>query len=124
MLENEDFVMKMTLKLADIFMPVPNKWTYTKQELLALLVRQVFMDDFAKRLNLDYVEQDTPEGNLCFANNQEVLPAYRTTFGKLDIVHYIVALLSKQQFNLGMGEVPFPENADAFWAAVNNGSQL
>lgn len=116
--------MKMTLKLDDIFISVPNRWTYTKQELLSLTVRKACMDDFAKRLNLGYVEQDTPEGNLCFANNQEVLPAYRTTFGKLDIVHYVVALLSRWEFNFGMDEVPFPENADAFWLAVENGNLL
>lgn len=108
----------MTIKINKVFLPDPDKRTYTKEELFALRMHKNFIADIASRLNLPYTECDESEGNLCLANSTEVQPEYRSTFGKTDILYYCYALLPDEVINIEMDELSLPEDAPAFWRLV------
>jgi len=105
----------MELKLSDIFVPYSDQLHYSKQKLLMLEVRENFISEVAKRLDLTYLENEGKEDNLCFANNEQLRPAFKIFFSKTDVVDYIKRKLQEKDFDISIEEVSFPESADDFW---------
>ena len=104
----------MRIKLSDIFIPVPDKLCYTKQELLVLEINNGFIDEIAKQLDLTYLKNDDREGNLCFVNNKQLRPAFKMFFSKPDVIDYLNFVLKADDFDIKIDEVPFPGIAEFF----------
>ena len=110
----------MTLSLQEIFIAHSKNHIYKKQDLSSLKVSPSFLNNMAEQLNLNYLEGDPLDGNICFANNSEVRPEFRTNFSKLDIVCYVSSFLTKTTFSLENEKIPFPKNAAAFWDIIKS----
>jgi predicted helicase len=93
----------------------------------AAIVQQI-----ATQLGLSFVPEKETGGNVCQANSEEVRPEYRQTFAPLDILDYIYAVLHspayretyKEFLKIDFPRVPYPKDAQTFWALVVLGSQL
>lgn len=105
----------MKIKLQEIFIAEAEQSVYRKKDLFKLKIKPDFSNVLAARLNLRYLENDSAESNLCFANKKEVRAEFRTTFNKMDIIHYVSSFITKVTVDLGKVEIPLPENAAAFW---------
>jgi hypothetical protein len=114
----------MILKLSEVFIPKPNKQFYSKQELFALKLSSNFIENMQVLLSLSYLETTTLKGNVCFANNSEVQPEFRTIFTKTDSINYINATLNNAIFNIEIDTIPLPTNAANFWKMVEKGMLL
>lgn len=100
----------MTVKLSEIFIPLPDKVTYSTEELSALNLQPDFIKKMAAESDLIYVENTTAEGNLCFVENKEVRPEYRTTFSKVKVLEIVLPQVLNPVVNLEKAEVIFPKN--------------
>jgi predicted helicase len=92
----------------------------------------------AEKLGLTFVPEKEPEGNVCFINNPEVRPDFRTTFAPIDILDYIYAVLHsptyrekyKEFLKIDFPRVPYPKGRDAmhrasaFWQLVELGGEI
>lgn len=114
----------MILNLSEVFIPKQNKQFYTKQELFSLKLNTSFIKYLEVLLNLSYLETTPLIGNVCFANNSEVQPEFRTVFTKKDCVNYIKATLNKAIFNIETDAIQLPTNITNFWEMVEKGTLL
>lgn len=63
--------------------------------------------------------EESNAGNLCFVNDPELQPDYRSSFSSRDTWNYIFKTTSfetKEQVDFSL--VPLPKDAAAFWIAV------
>lgn len=111
----------MPVTLQSIFIPLPDKHQYTKQEVLALELQEDFLREMTVRLDLVFEEISHSNSSVCFANSADVRHELRTTFTRNDIVHYVSAFLAKDYYELGSFEVPFPGSGSIFWEGVAEG---
>ncbi len=89
-------------------------------------------NQFAKTLGLVYVSSKEPDGNLCFANNDEVRSEFKLTFTSKDIINYIAAVLhapiftaQQQKFlKTNSSIIPYPKDPEIFWELVEIGSKM
>lgn len=90
------------------------------------------VQEIATLLGLSFVPEKETEGNVCMADSEEVRPEYRQTFAPIDILDYIYAVLHsptyretyKEFLKIDFPRVPYPKDAQTFWALVALGSQL
>ena len=87
------------LKYSDIFIPIPGKSCYSLQELSRLKIHAVGICELAKQLDLTYVNYERTNGNVCFNDNRDVRPEFRTSFNKVDLLNYIKSKLSDAKVN-------------------------
>ena len=104
----------MKIKLTDIFISNSDKWHFSKQVLLALEIKQNFIDEIARRLALTYFENGSKESNVCFLNDEQLRPEYKMFFSKSDVINYLNWVLKADDFDLKNDEVPFPEVGEFF----------
>ncbi|WP_369746883.1 type ISP restriction/modification enzyme [Muriicola sp. SD30] len=84
------------------------------------------------KLGLTFVSEPEGVGNVCFADSPEVRDDYKQTFGPMDLLDYIYAVLHspsyremyKEFLKIDFPEVPYPENAATFWQLVHLGGEL
>ena len=90
------------------------------------------INQIAKQLDLVFVSEKEPEGNVCLANNDEVRPEFRQIFTPIDILDYIYAVLHsptyrekyKEFLNMDFPKIPYPKDSKTFWELVELGSQI
>lgn len=111
----------MTIALQHIFVPTAERIVYDKQELFSLKIQRKFLNSIARTLNLTHQESALSEGNLCFANNPGLRSEYKTVFTSVDIAHYVYAMLTQEEININIDEVPLPTDISSFWNAVEKG---
>jgi predicted helicase len=88
--------------------------------------------EIAKKLDLTFVSEKEPEGNVCMLNNEEVRPEFRLTFAPIDILDYIYAVLHsptyrekyKEFLKIDFPRVPYPKNTTTFWKLVKLGGEI
>jgi predicted helicase len=86
----------------------------------------------AEKLSLTFVPEKEPEGNVCYINNPEVRPDFKTTFAPIDILDYIYAVLHsptyrekyKEFLKIDFPRVPYPKDAETFWQLVELGGEI
>lgn len=88
----------------------------------------------ASNLSLTFTnEKEEPsEGEVCFANSEEVRPEFRQTFAPIDILDYIYAVLHspayrekyKEFLKIDFPRVPYPKDTTTFWQLVKLGGEL
>jgi len=69
---------------------------------------------FEKATGLTFLSDDTPEGNVCFANNPDLRSEFKSTFRKIDIENYIFGLSQSQNIR----DIAMPKDAQPFWKIV------
>lgn len=104
--------------------------TRVNTKLISSQVQQIvndhpeIVDELSGRLELVFLDQRDDEGNLCFMDNDEVRPEFRTLFTATDVKYYLIGLfasgISTEANNL-TDDFPFPENATSFWKYVSEG---
>ncbi len=105
----------------------PSKGEFRTPNLNMVIVKQL-----AEKLSLTFVPEKEPEGNVCFINNPEVRPDFRTTFAPIDILDYIYAVLHspvyrekyKEFLKIDFPRVPYPKDSESFWNLVELGGEL
>lgn len=109
----------MDLQLSDIFIPLPDKQYYSKQELLALEIKQDFIQKMERQLDLNYLESENSDSNVCFANHEQLRHEFKMFFSKADIVEFLNRMLPKEDFNIDIDKVPFPRTGEHFWQSIS-----
>lgn len=109
---NEIFFERKTLKATDLVA------LSTLLEMDSDLVQQL-----EKHLQLLFVSEKG-NGNLCFADDIEMRPEFRTTFNAIDFTFYLLAVLESSKIALERAAFPFPNTTTLFWKSVNEGSIL
>ena len=90
------------------------------------------VNQLAEKLSLTFVPEKEPEGNVCFINNAEVRPDFKTTFAPIDILDYIYAVLHsptyrekyKEFLKIDFPRVPYSKDAGTFWQLVELGGEI
>jgi hypothetical protein len=72
------------------------------------------ISQFEKATGLAFVSDESSKGNVCFADNPNLRPEFKSTFRKADIKNYVLGLPQKQHISL-------PKDADTFWKIVDLG---
>lgn len=92
-----------------------------------------FVAKIAEGLGLNFVpEKLDKNGSVCFANDPDVRPEFRTEFAPIDLLDYIYAVLHspayrekyKEFLKIDFPRVPYPMDKEKFWQLVELGSQI
>ncbi|TRX16097.1 type ISP restriction/modification enzyme [Flavobacterium franklandianum] len=86
----------------------------------------------AAGLGLSFTNEKETEGEVCFANSNELRPEFRQSFAPIDLLDYIYAVLHspsyrekyKEFLKIDFPRVPYPKNPRQFIDLVELGSQL
>ncbi|NLO01613.1 MAG: hypothetical protein GX126_04725 [Bacteroidales bacterium] len=86
----------------------------------------------AEKFGLIFVLKKEPPGNVCFINNPEVRPAFKTTFTLVDILDYIYASIhstsclkkNKEFLKIDFSRISNPNDVETFWRLAELGSEL
>ena len=109
------------MKIEDVFPEMPERMGLAGKQFYALTVNVDAARQLGRQMDLPFAEQD-PDGNVCMAGAEEVLPVYRMTFNKRDLVEYIYACFGGDGLPDGMverdWEFPVPESAEDFWRRI------
>lgn len=98
-----------------------------KKYLSAEIIKQ-----FADRLGLAFVDDNEPEGNVCFANNEEVRAEFKTAFTAVDLMDYFSGASysrnyrenQKEIIEMDFAAIPIPSDLTQFWKLVELGASL
>lgn len=90
------------------------------------------VNKIAASLKLTFTPEKETEGEVCFANNPDLRPEFRTSFAPIDILDYIYAVLHsptyrekyKEFLKIDFPRVPYPKDANTFWQLVKLGGEL
>jgi predicted helicase len=93
----------------------------------AEIVKQI-----AAGLGLSFVNEKETEGNVCFANSNEVRTEFKQSFAPIDLLDYIYAVLHsptyrstyKEFLKIDFPRVPYPTDVETFWQLVKLGGEL
>ncbi len=86
----------------------------------------------AKQLNLAYVPEIVPRGNVCMAENLEVRPEFRTVFSNVHLRNFLYAILHSSIFEternshsqVDFSQFHFNGNPEVFWKLERLGEML
>ena len=90
------------------------------------------VQQIAERLGISFVAEKETTESVCFANSEEVRPAFKQTFAPIDILDYIYAVLHsptyrekyKEFLKIDFPRVPYPKDTETFWQLVKLGGEL
>ena len=85
------------------------------------------INQIANTLGLMFINQKEREGNVCFANNQDLRPEFKQSFTLLDLLDFSSAVLHSRiyrQVKQDFLEIPIPSDSCIFWQLVQIGSNL
>lgn len=88
--------------------------------------------NLSQKLGLTFIWEKEEEGNLCFAENREVIPEFREVFGPGDLLDFIVAMLYTGNFQhereniskLDFRKLTDCANPDTFWKLTELGRKI
>ncbi|MCD0472378.1 type ISP restriction/modification enzyme [Flavobacterium sp. JAS] len=94
----------------------------------SIFINPEFMKQIAKNLDLLFVNEKESEGNVCFANSEELRPEFRQSFTTIDVLDYCYAILHSSIYQESLKndsqKIPVPSDCDVFWRLVQFGSDL
>lgn len=85
------------------------------------------INQIANTLGLLFINKKEREGNVCFANSQDLRAEFKESFTLLDVLDYSAAVLHAKIYRQGkleFLEIPIPSEAVLFWQLVQIGSKL
>lgn len=85
------------------------------------------INQIAEILGLLFINPKEREGNVCFANSQDLRPEFKQSFTLTDILDYSAAFLHSKVYHRSdkdkdFVKIPFPKDAAFFWKLVQSGS--
>lgn len=99
-----------------------------------LVIDRKIIKQIAEKLRLTFINEEGTniEGEVCFAQSQEVRPEFRIVFTQMDALDYIYAILYssayhkkfKEYLNADLKGIPIPTDTTIFWNLVKLGSKL
>lgn len=95
-------------------------------------INEDLVQKIGNELDLTFVAIRKEDGNLCMADNSEIIPAYRETFSIRDLLNYINAVFYSSTFRNNFKQfrehefipIPLPKKSVSFWKKVARGEQL
>jgi hypothetical protein len=85
------------------------------------------INQIANTLGLLFINPKEREGNVCFANNQDLRPEFKQSFTLLDLLDFSFTVLNSRIYRQGKQdflEIPIPSDSCIFWELVQIGSNL
>ncbi|MEO8254989.1 MAG: hypothetical protein ABI554_11445 [Flavobacterium sp.] len=83
---------------------------------------KIVFEIIQNRIALPFVEDETENGTVCFAANDEVRADYKRYFTSYDVVNYVYGIISetyckqnKRVESMSLLEIRYPINASFFW---------
>lgn len=99
-----------------------------------LVIDREIIKQIAEKLRLTFIneEETNIEGEVCFAQSQEVRPEFRIVFTTVNALDYIYAILYssayhkkfKEYLNADLKEIPIVTDTTIFWNLVKLGNKL
>jgi len=102
----------MEVQLSEIFIFKSHGLRYSKESLMVLDINTEFTKRLSEYWGLTYLESNEVEGNLCYAQNQNLRPGYRMVFSKLDILNYLDRQLKPGMYHIESDSVVFSKTMD------------
>ncbi len=96
--------------LGEIFIHDPSQLLYTKEALLQLDMKMVFMQRLSRHLGLLFIDGEPSEDNLCYAFEPGLNPDYITSFTKMDIKRFLERTLTAPRYHMRRDFVVFPKS--------------
>jgi len=84
---------------------------------LLLTITPKIIAQFEEATSLTFIKDNVSEGNVCYADNPDLRPDYKTTFRKIDVENCILGLTQSQK----NGDLIVPKDAETFWEIVDLG---
>ena len=81
-------------------------------------------EKISKALGLIFVNQNEPEGNVCFANSDELRPEFKEIFTSVDLLNYQFAVLNSEKYKEFITSELVPKERKIFWELVALGNHL
>lgn len=81
-------------------------------------------EKISKALELLFINQNEPEGNVCFANSNELCPEFKETFTSVDLMNYEFAVLHSEKYKDFISSDLIPKDRKIFWEMVALGKML
>ena len=86
----------------------------------------------SQKFNLEFYIKTPPEGNVCFAQNEEVRDDFRTFFTLTDLLNYIHGILGSAEYpklknellETKLQKITIPKSEQMFWDLVHAGAEL
>lgn len=81
-------------------------------------------ENISKALGLLFINQNEPEGNVCFVNSNELRPEFKETFTSVDLMNYEFAVLHSEKYKDFISSDLVPKERKIFWELVALGKKL
>ena len=81
-------------------------------------------EKISNALGLLFINQNEPEGNVCFANSNELRPEFKETFTSVDLINYEFAVLHSDKYKDFISSDLVPKERKIFWELVALGKKL
>lgn len=81
---------------------------------------QEMINSIQQKLDLVYLPDNKPTGNLCLRESEEVRDEYRTHFSSLDLAYYLVGIDFEERFK-NNSNAANPKSTEMFWLGVSIG---
>ncbi|MFD2909276.1 hypothetical protein ACFSX9_11115 [Flavobacterium ardleyense] len=78
-------------------------------------------EKISKALDLTFMDQKEPEGNVCFANSDELRPEFKDIFTAVDLLNYEYAVLQLEEYKELTSSDLVPTDRKTFWKLVDDG---
>lgn len=75
-------------------------------------------------LNLTFIEETEPEGNVCFANSDQLRPEFKEVFTSADLSNYQYAVSHARKNKEALSIESLPKDRHTFWKLVALGSEM
>ena len=100
-------------------------FVYKQHHTKTLNINTSLITKISQKLMLVFLQDEPPEGNTCFAQNQEVRDDFKTYFTAIHLLDYIFAVLNDTAHyqDENIHSIPFPNIFD-FWIIVKKGERL
>lgn len=97
-----------------------------------LLIKSTVVHLLAKHLDLAFIPEINPQGNVCMAENPEVRPEFRHSISNVHLRNYLCAILHSSKYKterktllqFDFSLFYFPGNTEDFWKLVSHGETL
>jgi hypothetical protein len=89
-------------------------------------------DTLALKLELLFIPEKLPAGNVCMAENTDLRPEFMQVFTSIHLLNYLYSVLHTNEYNQIRREsllakflqLPVPKNKESFWNLVQTGEHL
>lgn len=123
--ELENVLLKMASNGEENYFTLETLFQKSVAEVFVLNIETI--NKIVKHSNLLFSDQNE-NGNVCFANNNEMRSEFRQSFMITDLLDYCYAILYSSNFEKSLNNknkrIPIPSDSNLFWEVVKIGTKL